>query len=160
MAATDIPSAFAALTQGGPDPVGQGQQAFVAMGDNARLMPVLAVQGNNDLRVSPVNGDQVIQQWLETNRLATGGTFTGDIATPTSDTRFNEAMPGGHPYRVRTWSDGHGTNAHEYWTVDGMGHAWSGGYWLGSFADPRGPNVTRAMYSFFSEQDHRRRVPA
>lgn len=150
-AATDIPSAFAALAQGGPNPVGQGQQAFAAMGGHARLIPVLVVQGTNDLRVNPVNGDQVIQQWLETNRLATGGTFTGHFGTPTTDTRFNEATPGGHPYRVRTWKDNHGKTVHEYWTIDGMGHAWSGGYWLGSFADPRGPNVTRDMYSFFRQ---------
>ena len=100
---------------------------------------MLVVQGTNDLRVNPVNGDQVIQQWLDTNRLATGGMFTADFATPTTDTRFNEATPGGHPYRVRTWTDNHGKIVHEYWTIDGMGHAWSGGYWLGSFADPRGP---------------------
>ena len=150
-AATDIPSAFAALTQGGPNPVGQGKQAFAAMGNHARLMPVLVVQGTKDLRVNPVNGDQVIQQWLETNRLATGGMFTRQFATPTTDTHFNEATPGGHPYRVRTWNDNHAKIIHEYWTIDGMGHAWSGGYWLGSFADPRGPNVTRTMYSFFSQ---------
>jgi poly(hydroxyalkanoate) depolymerase family esterase len=149
-AATTIPTAFAALAQGGPDPTGQGLQAFQAMGSHARLMPVLVVHGNNDLRVNPVNGDQVIQQWLHTNRLATGGMFTADFAAPTTDTRVNEATPGGHPYRVRTWTDAHGKAVHEYWTIDGMGHAWSGGYWLGSFADPRGPDATRAMYSFFS----------
>jgi poly(3-hydroxybutyrate) depolymerase len=114
-------------------------------------MPVLVVQGTTDLRVNPVNGDQAIQQWLQTNQLATGGVFTADFATPTTDTRFNEATPGGHPYRVRTWTDSHGKTVHEYWTIDGMGHAWSGGYWLGSFADPRGPSATRAMYSFFSQ---------
>jgi poly(3-hydroxybutyrate) depolymerase len=59
--------------------------------------------------------------------------------------------PDGHPYRVRTWTDSHGKTVHEYWTITGMGHAWSGGYWLGSFADPRGPSATRAMYSFFSQ---------
>ncbi len=149
-AATSIPTAFAALAQGGPDPIGQGQQAFRAMGGHARLMPVLVVQGTDDLRVNPVNGDQVIQQWLQTNHLATDGGFTADFTTPTTDTRFDEATPGGHPYRVRTWTDSHGKTVHEYWTIDGMGHAWSGGYWLGSFADPRGPSATRAMYSFFS----------
>jgi hypothetical protein len=56
------------------------------MGNHARLMPVLVVQGTKDLRVNPVNGDQVIQQWLETNRLATGGMFTRQFATPTTDT--------------------------------------------------------------------------
>jgi poly(hydroxyalkanoate) depolymerase family esterase len=149
-AATTIPGAFQALLQGGPNPADQGQQAFQAMGNHARLMPVLVVQGTSDQRVNPVNGDQVIQQWLHTNRLATGGAFTANFTAPTTDTQFTEATPGGHPYRVRTWTDAQGRPVHEYWTIDGMGHAWSGGFWLGSFADPRGPDATRAMYSFFS----------
>jgi poly(hydroxyalkanoate) depolymerase family esterase len=149
-AATDGPTAFAAMDQGGPNPAGQGQKAFEAMGGHARLIPVLVVHGSNDVRVNPVNGDQVIQQWLHTNRLATGGAFTADFATPDTNIPFPEATPGGHPYRVRTWTDNRGKIVLEYWTIDGMGHAWSGGYWLGSFADPRGPNATRAMYSFFS----------
>ena len=61
------------------------------------------------------------EQWLETNRLATGGTLTRQFSTPTTDTRFCEATPGGHPYRVRTWTDNRGKVVHEYWTVDGMG---------------------------------------
>ncbi len=149
-AATTVPTAFHALLQGGPDPTIQGQQAFQAMGSHARLVPVLVVHGTDDLRVNPVNGDQVVRQWLETNRLATDGAFTAGFTTPTTDTRFDPATPGGHPYRVRTWTDGRGRTVHEYWTVDGMGHAWSGGHWLGSFADPRGPDTSRAMYSFFS----------
>ena len=93
-AATTIPGAFQALLQGGPNPADQGQQAFQAMGPHARLMPVLVVQGTSDLRVNPVNGDQVIQQWLHTNRLATGGAFSADFAAPTTDTVFTEATPG------------------------------------------------------------------
>lgn len=149
-AATTIPTAFQALLHGGPDPGIQGQQAFQAMGSHARLMPVLVVQGTEDLRVNPVNGEQVIRQWLQTNRLATDGAFTADFTTPATDTRFDPATPGGHPYRVRTWTDSRGRPVHEYWTINGMGHAWSGGHWLGSFADPRGPGASRAMYSFFS----------
>ena len=96
-AATDIPTAVAALAQGGPNPAGQGQQAFAAMGDDARLMPVLVAQGTNDLRVNPVNGDQVIQQWLETNRLATGGTFTRELRHPDHRHPFQRSHTGRSP---------------------------------------------------------------
>ena len=151
-AATDVFSAFQALAHGGPDPVEQGRRAYEAMGEHARVVPVLVVQGTADRRVHPVNGDQVIEQWLVTNRLAGGPGFTAGFASPATDTRFPEPVPGGHPYRVRTWVDSAGAAVHEYWTVDGMGHAWSGGYWLGSFADPRGPSATRAMVAFFARQ--------
>jgi poly(3-hydroxybutyrate) depolymerase len=36
-----------------------------------------------------------------------------------------------------------------YWTVEGMGHAWSGGHAMMPYADPHGPNASLAMYQFF-----------
>jgi poly(hydroxyalkanoate) depolymerase family esterase len=149
-AATDGASAFQVLKQGGPDPVSQGQQAFQAMGEHARLMPTIVLHGSRDLRVNPINGEQVVRQWLETNRLACGGSFNGDFNNPTFDDRFDAAVPAGHPYRIRTWSDNDGRTVQEFWTIEDMAHAWSGGYWSGSFADSRGPSASRAMYSFFS----------
>lgn len=149
-AATDVASAFRIMAQGGPDPVGQGEQAFQAMGDHARLMPVIVIHGSEDRLNIASNGELIVRQWLETNRLATDGAFTAEFNKPTSDHRYDEPVPGGHTYRVRTWTDTAGKVVQEYWTVDGLEHAWSGGYWLGSFADPRGPSASRAMYAFLS----------
>ena len=149
-AATDVQGALCAMSEGGPGPAGQGAKAFHAMGDHARVMPVIVIHGNEDQRAVPRNGEQIVQQWLETNRLATQGAFTAEFTKPASDTRYGEPMPGGHPYRVRRWTENTGKIVHEYWTVEGLAHAWSGGYWLGSFADPRGPSATRAMYAFLS----------
>ncbi|MGH3897553.1 MAG: extracellular catalytic domain type 1 short-chain-length polyhydroxyalkanoate depolymerase [Pseudonocardiaceae bacterium] len=151
-AATDGLSALRVLEQGGPDPVGQGGQAFRAMGHHARLMPVIVVHGSEDRRNIASNGELAVRQWLETNRLATGGAFNAEFSKPSSDNRYGEPMPGGHPYRVRRWTANGGKVVQEYWTVDGLAHAWSGGYWLGSFADPRGPSASRAMYAFLSRQ--------
>jgi len=153
-AAPNPGDALEAMSQGGPDPIGQGRLAYQAMGDRARLMPVMVVHGSEDLRVHPRNGDFVVRQWLETNRLATKNAFDQVFYQPASDTRFEEPVPGGHSYRIRRWTDKEGNVVQEYWTIDGMGHAWSGGYWLGSFADPRGPSASRAMYAFLSR--HRR----
>jgi poly(3-hydroxybutyrate) depolymerase len=122
------------------------------MGEHAHLMPTIVLHGSRDLRVNPINGEQVVRQWLETNRLACGGSFNGDFNNPTPDDRFDAAVPAGHPYRIRTWSDNDGRTVQEFWTIEDMAHAWSGGYWSGSFADSRGPSASRAMYSFFSRQ--------
>jgi poly(hydroxyalkanoate) depolymerase family esterase len=149
-AATNLLDAVQALAQGGPDPIVQGRQAFQAMGDRARLMPIFVAHGSADARVNSINGGRAVRQWLETNRRATAGGFTADFSRPISDIRFGEPVPGGHPYRVRRWVDTGGTVVQEYWTVDGLGHAWSGGHWLGSFTDPGGPNISRAMYAFLA----------
>jgi poly(hydroxyalkanoate) depolymerase family esterase len=151
-AATDLLGAVRALTQGGLDPIGCGEQAFHAMGNYARAMPVIVIHGNEDQRAVPRNGEQVVRQWLETNRLASKGAFTAEFSKPASDVRYGEPVPGGHPYRIRKWTDSTGKIVQEYWTVDGLAHAWSGGYWLGSFTDPRGPSATRAMYAFLIRQ--------
>ena len=47
------------------------------------------------------------------------------------------------------WYTGRGRKVLEYWLVDGLGHAWSGGHKDGSFSDPRGPRATTLMWAFF-----------
>jgi poly(hydroxyalkanoate) depolymerase family esterase len=114
-AAINLLGAFQALTQGGPDPLAQGQEAFQAMGSHARVMPVLVVHGTNDLRVNPVNGgpgspamvgNQPARHRRHVHR---GGRHSGNRHP------LYRSCTWGHPYRVRTWIDNHGKTVHEYW---------------------------------------------
>jgi poly(hydroxyalkanoate) depolymerase family esterase len=146
-AATNPNTIFTALSQGGPDPTQQGQAAYVAMGDAARVVPTIVFQGTLDSIVHPINGDQVIEQWMQTDHLASHNTYNASFNSPTSTT--NGQIPGGHSYTVSTWKDNKGNEIEEYWKVDGMGHAWSGGSSYGSFTDPQGPGATQAIYNFF-----------
>lgn len=148
-AATSQTAASTAQSQGGPSPMQQGQVAFNAMGSAARVVPTIVFQGQSDFTVAPVNGDQIVQQWMETDHLASNNTYNASFGSPTTTT--NGQVPGssGHSYTVQTWNNNNGTEIEEYWKINGMGHAWSGGSSSGSFTDPNGPSATNAMYTFF-----------
>jgi poly(hydroxyalkanoate) depolymerase family esterase len=148
-AATDLTSATTAQTNGGPDPQAQGQAAFQAMGARARVVPVIAFHGTSDFTVRPVNGDQVTQQWMATDRLASGGAYSASFGSPASTTNGQAPGAQGRAFTVRRWNDASGGEVQEYWTVTGMGHAWSGGSTAGSFTDPNGPSASEAMLAFF-----------
>jgi poly(hydroxyalkanoate) depolymerase family esterase len=149
-AATSVSGAFRAQLQGGPDPSQQGKAAYRAMGNAARVVPTIVFQGTNDTVVNPINGDQVVQQWMQTDRLASNDTddpYNASFNSPATTT--NGQVVGGHSYTTYTWTDSSGAEVEEYWKINGLGHAWSGGDISGSFTDPLGPNASLAFYNFF-----------
>jgi poly(hydroxyalkanoate) depolymerase family esterase len=147
--AASLGAAYAAMAHGGEDPVGKGRAAHAAMGHLARAVPSIVVHGRADHTVAPVNADQVLQQSMTANRLAAPETCDLDIARPTTTTRGK--VTDGHAYTRRQWTDRRGAPMHELLTVDGLGHAWSGGTPGGSYSDPRGPDATEAIWRFFTQ---------
>jgi poly(hydroxyalkanoate) depolymerase family esterase len=146
-AVTNIASAFRVIRQGGPDPVLQGKRAYKAMGRYKRVLPLIVFQGTRDRVVPLVSGDKIVQQWMQTNRLASDGLFSADFNKPTITT--NGQVAGGYAYTVYSWKDTRGKEVQSYWKIHGLGHAWSGGSPKGSHTDSRGPNASEAMYHFF-----------
>ena len=130
-AASDLPSAFTAMRQGGPSAV-----------VNSRLrdgyggaVPTIVFHGDRDTTVNPVNGDHVIAQSKATTELRT----TVDCGE----------APGGIRYTRTVQADERGRPMLEQWVLHGAGHAWSGGSAAGSYTEPRGPDASRAMMRFF-----------
>ena len=126
------------------DPAKAAQAAYAEMGARARPLPVIAFEGSKDTTVPPVNADQLVRQWLLTDDLADDRAQNGSVST-TPDATDSGQVPGGHAYTVRHY-DG---DLAQYWLVDGMSHAWSGGCSCEPYADPAGPDETAAMYAFF-----------
>jgi poly(hydroxyalkanoate) depolymerase family esterase len=145
--ARSLPGAMTAMRNGGGDPAAMGRAAHAAMGRFARPIPALVIHGSADQVVCPVNGEQVVRQWLATNRLACGGGFEGDFARPAES---SSDRAGGRAVGVRRWSDRDGRLLQELVEVEGLGHAWSGGTPGGSHTDPRGPVATEAIWEFFA----------
>jgi poly(hydroxyalkanoate) depolymerase family esterase len=146
-AVTNSIGALNVMRHGGPDPALQGQKAYEAMGSYKRMLPLIVFQGTHDSVVPPINGDQVVQQWIQTNRLASRSLYLADFANPTTTT--SAQVPGGYTYTMYTWKDSRGKEVQAYWKIHGLGHAWSGGSPTGSHTDPQGPNASEAMFQFF-----------
>jgi poly(hydroxyalkanoate) depolymerase family esterase len=127
-AATDMPSAFAAMRQGG----GAGRTAISSGGPP---VPAIIFHGDRDTTVHPNNGDQVREQ---------------AIGTTSTQKRVRRGhIPGGHAYTRTIHTDAGGREILEQWHIHGAGHAWSGGSTSGSYTDPQGPDATREMLRFF-----------
>jgi poly(hydroxyalkanoate) depolymerase family esterase len=131
-AATDMPSAFAAMRQGG----GASRHAI----PGGPTIPSIIFHGDRDTTVHPNNGAQAIEQVIGTAKTRTK-VHRGQI-------------PGGHGYTRTTHADGEREIA-EHWNIHGASHAWSGGSPAGSYTDPEGPDATKEMLRFFFENPHR-----
>jgi len=130
-AARDMPSAFAAMRQGGAPP------ARAKRGDRAsrRAVPTIVFHGDGDNTVHPVNADQVIAQAKAERRLV--------VAVSRGK------APGGMDYTRMVQTDEGENPVLEQWVLHGAGHAWSGGSSAGTYTDPRGPDASREMLRFF-----------
>jgi poly(hydroxyalkanoate) depolymerase family esterase len=127
-AARDMPSAFAAMRNGG------GPATTSAPGSRITV-PTIVFHGDEDRTVNPVNGDQVIAQAKRTMGLET--------------TVVCGRAAGGMSFLRTIQSDDTGRSMLEQWVLQGAGHAWSGGDPIGSYTDPRGPDASREMVRFF-----------
>jgi poly(hydroxyalkanoate) depolymerase family esterase len=140
-AASDLPSAFAAMRQG-EDVAVSGSGTASSAGGPRRLVPTIVFHGDRDTTVHPRNGDQVIAQ--------SGATPMTDLRTTVQHGR----VPGGHAYSRTLHAGASGQTILEHWVIHGAGHAWSGGSPAGSYTDPQGPDAAREFLRFFLEHRH------
>ena len=137
-AAHDLPSAFAAMKGGAPDPAQGKTRAAQAAGavDLTRSVPTIVFHGDRDGTVHPRNGEQVLHQWA------------GEAGRAT--VRRGQ-VPGGRAYTRSVYHAAGGQAVAERWVIHGAGHAWSGGSPRGSYTDPDGPDASAEMVRFFLE---------
>lgn len=120
--------------------------AFAAMGGKPSTapavkgapVPTIVFHGSADSTVAPVNGDRIAEETgAKGAEVIDGGNAGGR-----SFTRTSVLSDEGHP-------------AMEYWNVDGLGHAWSGGHPSGSHTDAQGPDASAEMVRFFLDLPRR-----
>ena len=129
-AASDLPSALAAMRQGSPGsaaPVGAGRS----------FLPTIVFHGDRDSTVHPANGAHVIEQ-ARSSRPSGLRTVA-----------HSGKAAGGHDYSRTCYLDEEDRAVIEMWIVHNAGHAWAGGSHAGSYTDPKGPDASREMTRFF-----------
>ncbi len=109
------------------------------------MAPVVVVHGTDDRIVRSPNADRIVVQWLASRRA--GHVGPGRIR-PLAVTR-SLTVGGRRCLRTRWYSVG-GKRVLEYWRVDGLAHAWSGGTGRAQFIDRSGPPAAQVMWEFFS----------
>ena len=127
-AASDLPSALAAMRQG------NGSEAIRK---TSSALPTIVFHGDGDTTVHPNNSDRILEQ-------------SAKATSPTTKVLRGQ-VPNGHAYTRTILTDGGRLAISEHWNIHGAGHAWSGGSPTGSYTDPRGPDATREMLRFFLE---------
>jgi poly(hydroxyalkanoate) depolymerase family esterase len=153
-AAHDMPSAFAAMHQGGLAIPRRVVPIATPTGESARIVPAIIFHGDRDRTVHPRNADHLLEHYCPAN--LTGSREEASGSTPRGTVRQGQ-VAGGHAYTRATYRDVGGRAIAERWTVHGLGHAWSGGSSSGSYTDPRGPDASAEMVRFFNEHPQRER---
>ena len=127
------------------------REAFAAMGDQKRVVPVLVTQGDADQSVPFKHSAQVRDQWRMTDNLVASGKLDGPIsALPTNLRR--DAAKGRYASTVEDYDDSYGNTVIELWVIHGMGHFWPGGppsVGLAGGTDPKAPNGGEIAWAFF-----------
>jgi len=155
-----------------------GVAAHAAMGQRARVVPALVVQGSADMVNNAAMGATAIAQWVGTSDLADDGQRNGSVPpTPSSVTHHpavqgtppgdpcigNSRLPcaGGvlglksYPTTVMRYDGADGRSVVEALVVHGANHAYTGGDPKGTFVDPVGPDLGHAMFDFFTAHPRR-----
>ena len=129
-AASNVAEALAAMKSGATN------TPFTA---STSAVPTIVFHGDQDQTVHLRNGEQVIAalQAGAVERTQQGTSSQGRSFTRSCHLRNGESFA-------------------ELWVLHGGGHAWSGGNAKGSYTDPKGPDASREMLRFFSEQVNRK----
>jgi poly(hydroxyalkanoate) depolymerase family esterase len=151
-AAHDMPSAFAAMRQGGLATPRRDVPTATSTGQSSRTVPAIVFHGDHDKTVHPRNADYLLEHYCAAK--TTGSRDKVGESTPRGTVRQGQ-VPGGHAYTRATYRDAGGRDIVERWTVHGLGHAWSGGSSSGSYTDPKGPDASAEMVRFFNQHPQR-----
>ena len=132
--ATDVASAFAAM-RGATGPAVAAPRKVPLKSANGRVRTIV-FHGASDQRVHPSNAETILSE------------SRAGLTGPAQETQ-QAGSAGGRSYTRTVIADASGIPHVEYWAIERLGHAWSGGSPEGSYTDQHGPDASREMLRFF-----------
>lgn len=124
-----------------------GRQAWSQMGERARLVPLLVMQGERDEVVPPLVGRRLVEHWCAVADLVDDGLLNDSLALDRRRTTVR-AVEGRHPYEHTIVRSADGRSVVEFYVVDGLGHAWPGPAGEGWYTDRAGPDASMIIWQF------------
>jgi poly(hydroxyalkanoate) depolymerase family esterase len=151
--ATSVAGGEYGLNQVDPDdpdatpPRDTARQAWSQMGDRARHVPLLVIQGEEDEVVPPLVATRLVEQWTALGDLVDDGVLNDSLPT-VEETVSVPGDEGEHAYAHTTVSIGGGSSLVESYLVEDMGHVWPGPSGEGLFTDRAGPDASAVVWDF------------
>lgn len=151
--ATLVAGAEYGLNQVDPDdpdstpPEYTARQAWAQMGDRARQVPLLVIQGENDDVVPPLVATRLVEHWTAVSDLTDDG-LLNDSLDLVEKTTTVPSEQGRHAYTHTTITTPDGTSVVELYLVEDMGHDWPGPASEGLFTDRAGPDASAIVWDF------------
>ncbi|WP_198730532.1 extracellular catalytic domain type 1 short-chain-length polyhydroxyalkanoate depolymerase [Mycolicibacterium baixiangningiae] len=123
------------------------RQAWAQMGERARHVPMLVIQGDDDEVVPASVANRLVAQWTAVNDLIDDGMLNHSLRMA-DETHVVPSTSGRRAYTQTTRTAADGLSFIESYLVEGMGHAWPGPSGSGLFVDHVGPDATALTWDF------------
>jgi poly(hydroxyalkanoate) depolymerase family esterase len=116
-------------------------------------VPVIVFHGDSDFTVHPRNSTSIVQQFRDSYEAqAWHAPVSVSVSKETGEA-------GGRAFTRQVHKGKAGQVVAEHWTINGSGHAWSGGARRGRYTDVEGPDASKEMLRFFLQPQRREANP-
>lgn len=135
---------------GNPDstpPDYTARQAWSQMGNRARQVPLLVIQGEEDAVVPPLVATRLVAHWTAVGDFVDDG-LLNDSLNLTEETAKVSPEHGRHSYIHTTITTPNGKSLVELYLVQKMGHVWPGPVGDGTYTDHAGPDASAIIWDF------------
>jgi poly(hydroxyalkanoate) depolymerase family esterase len=123
------------------------RQAWSQMGDRARQVPLLVIQGEEDAIVPPLVATRLVAHWTAVSDFVDDGLLNDSLNLIEETTKVPSEL-GRHAYMHTTITQSNGTSLVKSYLVQDMEHAWPGPTGEGIYTDHAGPDASALIWAF------------